>query len=274
MLDKALTTKILDAVRQRPRAMQEIAQTIDRNWRTAERYVEQISSETGMIGTRTFREGTRGALRIVYWNALDAARGSAYQERLLQRILLGRQKEDFSPLDIYQFVAPEKRRAIISHEEFSKKSEARYDTIVSKAQRQILFFSGNLSFIEIDKDMMKTMESLAKRRVNIRVLTRLDTTSSENASKLLAINHRVGWDAIDIRHCEQPLRATIIDDDLCSLKEVLSPGKTREVKRQTFIFYLLEDAEWTAWLQKVFWQLWNQSVDAKTRMDALRTLSR
>ncbi|MBI4141804.1 hypothetical protein HY484_02695, partial [Candidatus Woesearchaeota archaeon] len=102
MLTKETTDKILDFVRQKPRTVQEIRHLLQKNWRTADRYVDTISQETGLISTRTFREGSRGALKIVFWNSIDTAKGSAYQERLLQRILHGKHKEDFSPFDIYQ----------------------------------------------------------------------------------------------------------------------------------------------------------------------------
>src|SRR3989344_1562616 len=103
-LQKESKDTILQAIQQKPRTVQEIAQVIAKNWRTADRYVEIIAEETGLIATSVFREGSRGSLKVVYWNALEKAKGSAYQERLLQKIVQGRRKEDFSPLDIYKFV--------------------------------------------------------------------------------------------------------------------------------------------------------------------------
>jgi hypothetical protein len=274
MLEKRTEQQILDFVRVKPRTMQEIASLTEKNWRTAERYVQTISQETGLIATRTFREGTRGALRIVYWNALESAKGSAYQERLLQKILQGRRKEDFSPFDVYQFVPVDRREAFVEQQEFSLNDKIRFNKLILKAEQQVLFLSGNLSWVELGPDMMKTIEQLAKRGVRIKVLTRVDVTSEKNTAAMLDINHRVGWDAIEIRHCEQPLRAIIVDDKIMSIKEVLSPELHRELKRKQFIFYLISDLEWVAWLQKVFWHLWGQSVDARTRLDALRTLER
>lgn len=272
MLDKKTTQRITDFVRQRPRTVQEIAFLIERNWRTAESYVERISVETGLLATRTFREGTRGALKIVYWNALDPGQGSAYQERLLQQILVGREKHDFSPFDIYQFTSPEHRSAVTSREEFGLNKEQRYDNMLAKSKHQLLFFSGNLSWISAAPKMLKVLENAARRNVSIKIITRVDITSMETSKILLAINKRVGHDAIEIRHCEQPLRAGIIDDSVVSIKEVFSPLKTREVKEKFFLFYRITDPAWIQWLQKVFWQLWNQSVDAQTRIDALATV--
>lgn len=274
MLDKRTTNAILDVVRVRPRTVQEIAVTIDKNWRTAERYVERIATETGFIATRTFREGTRGALKVVYWNSLDRAKGSAYQERLLQRITLATRKEDFSPFDIYQFVPAEQREAYVEKTEFPRHPQINYDKLLLTAQHQVMFFSGNLSWMEFGPERMKTLEKIARRHISIKILTRVDMTSRKNAEAALAINQRVGWDAVEIRHCEQPLRLAIVDDGLATIKEVLSPTKDREVKEKTFLFYIIRDNEWVLWLQKVFWHLWEQSIDARTRLDTLSTLKK
>jgi hypothetical protein len=274
MLEKPLVNKILDFVRVKPRTMQELSLHIEKNWRTAERYVDQITQETGFISTRTFREGTRGALKIIYWNALDTKTGSSYQQRLFEDIMRGRKKEDFHPFDIYQFVPEDKRTAYLEVTEFSKHKDIRFDKLMLEAKHQVLFFSGNLSWMELGPHMDKTLELLAKRGVSIKVLTKVDLTSQNNTKAMLDLNQRFGKDVVEIRHCEQPLRAIIIDDDIVNLKEVLSPTLTREVKQQQFMFFLIKDHEWIAWLQKVFWHLWSHSVDAQKRLDTLETLKK
>ena len=267
MLDKDLQRRILDHVQKRPCTVQEIAALTGRNWRTAERYVAQLERETGLIATRTFREGTRGALKVVYWNALEAAKGSAYQERLLRRVLNGSRKEEFSPFDIYQFIGAGKREALQTTEEFGKGK----DDPLATAQRQVLFLSGNLSWTAA-KGNVAAVELLARRRVSMKVLTRIDITSQANVERLLAINQRTGWDAIQVRHCAQPLRGIVVDDTIASLKEVFSPSAVREAKRKTFLFYRISDEEWIGWLQKAFWHLWDGSVDAATRLEALASV--
>jgi len=272
VLEKTIELKILDFVRQRPRTVQEIAALIEKNWRTAERYVERIATETGLIATRTFREGTRGALKIVFWNALDSSKGSAYQERLLAEILHAKRKEEFSPLDVYQFVPENKREAYLEKTEFSKHPAIRFDKLILEARHQVLFLSGNLSWMELGASMDKAMLELGKRGVDVKVLTRVDITSEKNTKAMLAINQRIGKDIVQIRHCEQPLRAIIIDDLFVSMKEVLSPLQHRELKEKKYIFYIIKDPDWISWMQKVFWHLWERSIDAETRLSTLKTL--
>jgi len=273
MLNKALTDQILDFIRQKPRTVQEIAFLLQKNWRTADRYVDTITAETGLLSTRTFREGTRGALKVVFWNALDRAKGSAYQERLLQKIVQSKHKEDFSPFDIYQFVEPTKREAFLEKTEFSTHPTIKFNELLANAKHQVLFLSGNLSWMELGPNMHRALETLAKNKVRMKVLTRVDVTSQKNTEEMLSLNQRTGWDAVEVRHCEQPLRAIIIDDTFVSIKEVLAPSRMREFPGPTFIFYLIKDPEWIAWLQKVFWHLWGQSIDAPERLAALHSIN-
>ena len=88
MLDKKTIKKINDFVFSKPRTIQEIAELIGKNWRTADSYVNKIAEE-GTIAVRTFRGGTKGALKIVYWN-INPVQISSFQERLMKQIEAGR----------------------------------------------------------------------------------------------------------------------------------------------------------------------------------------
>ncbi len=265
-MQKELVKTILDSVRTEPKTIQELAFLLQKNWRTADRYVEQIAVETGLISSKIFRKGSRGALKLVYWNALEPGKGSAYQERLLQKLLQGRHKEDFSPFDIFQFVSQEQRDILRSNKMVN------YTNVLATATEQILFFSGNLSWIDESPESMKLFESLLKKGIRCNILTRIDIVSEEKTHTLLQLNTRFGADLIHIRHCEQPLRAMIIDSTNVSLKETLSPRHHKELPENVFLYYSIKDKEWILWLQRVFWQLWNQSVDAETRLKALKEI--
>ena len=102
MLDNNTIKKIEIFVYAKPRSIQEIATYLGKNWRTAERYASQIEKDFGTISTRTFREGTRGALKIVYWASIEKASQSVFQEMLEEEIMHAKRKEDFSAFDIFQ----------------------------------------------------------------------------------------------------------------------------------------------------------------------------
>jgi hypothetical protein len=270
VLDSKLSKKITDFVYSKPRTVQEIAHCITKNWRTADRYVDKIAEETGVLSARTFREGTRGALKIVFWNNIEKIHSSQYQERLFKQIEFGRKKEDFSPLDIYQYVADSKKEILISDSDEKGKLLEDFKEKIGSAEKQVLFFSGNLSWMNL-AGSAKLIESLIKRKVSMKVLARIDITTVESANELLAMNEAAGYDAIELRHCFQPLRGFIIDKRLASLKEVKDPKEVREfeLKKKTFLFYRIYEDEWIEWLQKVFWNLFRTSLPAKERIKCL-----
>lgn len=279
MLDSKTIKKINDFVYVKPRAIQEIAFMLQKNWRTANSYVEKIEQETGSISTRTFREGTRGALKIVFWNNIEKIHSSEFQEKLFRKIEAGRAKEDFSPFDIYQYADERKRKAYFeARDEQSEEAMAPFVNDLRSAKEQILFFSGNMSFINFTykkKKILSYLEEVAKSRVSMKVLTRVDLAGLENIKEVAAINSRVGREAIEIRHCEQPLRALVIDSKAARFKEFQLPERYRtgELKKKAFIFYDIYDAEWVEWLQKVFWNLFRTSIPAEKRVNDLKSIS-
>src|SRR5690349_11490358 len=105
MIDSSTIKKIESFVSQKPRSIQEIAKHIGKNWRTADRYIDHIEKEFGNISTRTFREGTRGSLKIAYWSSIENSNYSIFQEQLEKSIFQARNKEDFSAFDIFQYVS-------------------------------------------------------------------------------------------------------------------------------------------------------------------------
>jgi predicted DNA-binding protein YlxM (UPF0122 family) len=280
MLDKITQKKILDFVYLKPRTIQEIAQILDKNWRTADSYVEKICKETGLIGERTFRGGTRGALKIVFWNNAETISSSQFQERLLKHIESAKNQEDFSPLDIYQYVSSEKKRAfseIVEDENISKTQDI--VGLFARAKRQILYFSGNMSFLEMKekkKNILDIIEEAASRGVIIKVIARIDIASLDNFKKMMEINHKIGKEAIEIRHAVQPLRGFIIDDCEARLKEEKNPSnyKKGELKQKIRLFYEIRDDEWIAWLEKVFWNFFRTSIDAKIRVKDLEMIKK
>ena len=117
VLTAEIQKSITDFVYKKPRTVQEIAHLISKNWRTANSYVDKINQEQGTLSSRTFREGTRGALKIVFWNNLEKISSTEFQDRLFKKIEAGKSKSDFSPFDIYQYVEAKKRRAFLEEQE-------------------------------------------------------------------------------------------------------------------------------------------------------------
>ena len=58
-----------------------------------------------------------------------------------------------------------------------------------------------------------------RKRVNVKILCRVDIASIKNIKRILEINNLSGFDAIEIKHIEQPLRGIVIDDKIARLRE-------------------------------------------------------
>ena len=270
--------EIEEFVYEKPRSVQEIAEKLKKNWRTADRYVDEIIEERGSLGKRIFREGTRGALKIIYWASVEKASATIFQEELEQRISLGRTKFDFSCFDIYQHVEKKKKDVWVGQgkDEADARRLVEFRDLLVKAKKQILFFSGNLSFINFedgDINIFDVIDDLVKRSVSIKVLCRVGIDGEANIRKLLSLNSKYGKELIEVRHREQPLRVSVIDGKLLSLKEVVLPmDRKKELKKKTFIFYTIRDEKWGEWLSKIFWKMFMGSVGSGKRLEELERL--
>lgn len=278
MLDSKETSKIEQFVYSKPRSIQEIAVHLTKNWRTADRYVSEIEKNYGTLATRTFREGTRGALKIVYWASMEKISKSVFQEELEKEITTtGKTKYDFSPFDIFQHVKDSEKNAIVF--DSTENTEDRRDEMnkaIESAEKQVLFFSGNMSFIN-DKtkkyDPFKILENLAKKGVIIKILTRVDLAGKTNIEKVESINRRVGKEAVEVRHARQPLRAVIVDGKLAKLKETEEPTKKQnETQKGDIIIYNITSKDWIEWMTKLFWKRFSNSISAEKRLQEINKL--
>jgi len=274
MLDSQIIKKIEEFVYSKPRSIQEIAIYINKNWRTADRYVREIEDNFGTISSRVFREGTRGALKIVYWASMEKISHSIFQEELEKQISYARRKEDFAAFDIFQHI-PDKNKTVSVEKAIDEDSTnlEEFAKMLEKSQKKLLILSGNLSFINLKNeniDMFKIIEELVKKNINIKIICRVDIAGKKNIEKMLSLNFKYGKENIEIRHKEHPIRAFIVDNKIFRIKEIKEPtGKIHELDKRIFIFYTIRDKEWTEWLSQIFWKIFSSSVDANKRIKEL-----
>jgi hypothetical protein len=273
MLTTEISKKINDFVYSQPRSVDEIAKHINKNWRTANSYIERIEKEQGTVSIKTFREGTRGALKIVFWNNIEKIHSTNLQEKLFRKIESGKRKDEFSASEIMQHI-PDNRKKIVMMNSKKYSSKENFEDFVNflrSAKKQVLFFSGNLTFSNLsvhDKKIREIIEELCKRNVSVKILTRVELAGLDNIKNVLAINDRLGRQAVEVRHCFQPLRTTIVDNKEARTKEVYKKEdfEEGELKETVHLLYEIYDKEWIDWLQKVFWNLFSSSVSAETRI--------
>ncbi|MDP3027091.1 MAG: hypothetical protein Q8N63_05255 [Nanoarchaeota archaeon] len=278
MLSSEIIKKIEDFVYAKPRSIQEISVYINKNWRTADRYISEIEKNFGTITTRVFREGTRGALKIVYWSSVEKISSSVFQQQLEEDIMKSKSKYDFSGFDIFQHVQDKNKTAWvkIAEDEVKAGRLKEFENLLLEAKKQVLFFSGNLSFINFkdkDVDIFNILENLIKKGISIKVICRVDIAGIENITKLLSLNFKYGKEAIEIRHRIQPLRITVIDNKILNIKEIKEPtGRKHELTKKTFIFYTIKDKEWIEWISRIFWKMFTNSISAEKRLQEMNKL--
>jgi len=277
MLTPDITRKIEDFVYSKPRSIQEIAHLIGKNWRTADRYVDEIEKDFGTVSTRVFREKTRGALKVVFWSSVENVSHSVFQKQIEEQIISGKGKYDFQAFDIFQYIEDKDKKASIEKEKSEEATNLKeYCDLLKSAKKQLIFFSGNLSFINLkakDADIFKTLEDLAKKGVTIKIICRVDFAGKDNVEKILSLNFKQGKDIIEVRHREQPLRAVIIDNQIIRIKEIKEPtGKSFELSKKMFIFYTIRNKEWAEWLSRLFWKMFSSSISAEKRLQEINKL--
>jgi hypothetical protein len=277
VLDNKTIEKIKSLVYQKPCTIQEIAQTLEKNWRTANRYVEQIMLRTGQIRVRTFREGTRGAIKIVYWNNTEKIYSTDVQEKLFKQIELGVEKSDFSPFEIYQYVDSENRTAYFEElkgeENYSYNMESLFP-FFDKAEREIYIFAGNCAFVHFkykNKTMLQKIKDAIKRGVIVNVITNINLIDLSNVEKLLSLNSGSSHALVQIRHEVTPLRAYIFDNMIARLGEIeKSTGKLGQIQNNVAVYYEIRDEAWVEWLKKMFFKKFQIGIPANKRLENIK----
>lgn len=275
MLTPDAIKAVNEFVYKQPRSVKEIGELLKVSWITADKYINYMIEKYGTIKIKVFRGGTKGALKIVYWANLEGMRASTAQQILLDKIKTSKKKQDFNPFDIYSLVdATKKEVCLVSTE---KSQEQKLVDLIKGATRQLFIFSGNISFINDVENGVRLIDVLgeaARKRINIKILCRVDIASIVNIKKILELNKMIGYDAIEIRHSEQPLRGFVVDDKVARLREEKkkSDYKSWELSSDVYVVYNIYDKEWVEWLEKVFWNLHSNALTIDNRVTDLEKI--
>jgi hypothetical protein len=274
MLDNKTIQEIEKLVSIEPRSINEIAIHLKKNWRTIDRYLKQIEEETGLIKTKTFRGGTRGALKVAFLNSPEKISSTKFQEVLEKQILSLKNKADFSAFEIYEHV-PDNKKHVVVEDEASKNIKELVE-ILKSTKKELRLFSGNLSWINLSYEgisLFEVLEELVKKDIRIKVLCRVDVGGIENITKALSLNYKYGKELLEVRHKKHSVRAFIIDDKILRIKEEKEPtGKVKELSKKKYIFYTIKDKDWIEWLSKIFNKMFNTSVGSEKRLIELNKL--
>ncbi len=268
---------ILERVKETPQTVNDIAHLIDRSWVTTEKYLHELRDTTGLINLKTFREGTQGALKIVYFTPTPFSIGDEVKQSLSQQILAGKQKDDFDFMDVFQFI-PENQKHSFTRTIPEEQHMSSVEMVKKLAQKKLFYFSGNMSFVSTSypgkESVIDMMEKQLSLGVQIKILCRVSLSSLSNIESIsnLLIKYPQQF---EIRHRYHPLRGMIIDDSFARFKSWEEKDKFRpgELNESTRIYYEITSPEWIAWMESVFWQMWRSSIPYDQRIKEIQRIT-
>lgn len=265
--------KVIDAVRVQPRTVQEISKILQRSWVTTDKYLGIIKAQTGLINIKTFRAGTQAALKIVYYENKEIYSGDEVKSNLLESIRNSRIKADFDFMDVYQFVnETDKKSSFMYYTDKNPLIDPRLISLLKQANNHVFIFSGNLSFLHVKHlgiNVIDVFEDLLERKVFIKILMRINVASISNIKEIehLLIKYPK---LIEIRHRYHPLRGFLVDGvGRFKNEEHIANYKVGELDRNARIFYEVY-GDWNAWLEKVFWNMFNSSINYQNRVKEIK----
>lgn len=264
--------KIIQFVKKQPRTIQEISKYINKSWLTTDSYVKQIKDSKGILDSKTYRAGTRGALKIVFYNYAEYVNSDDIKENIYKKIISSNKKEDFDFMDIFQNVDDKNKK--ITAQDIDDKNEFRWTKeILEQASEKIYIFSGNLSFTNLsDKknSIIDVIENLLKRKVSIKILCRINLATLSNMNKISKLINKYPQ-YLEVRHNYQPLRGFIIDGKKSRFRsdEETRRYKKDELEKNLQVIYEISDNDWNSWLENVFWSIFRSSSEYNVRIKEL-----
>ncbi len=272
VLNHDIKRKLLELIAQSPRSIQELAVELNKNWRTIDNYITKLVEE-GLISIKEFKKGSRVAFKIVYLQPEINYQITNVQKKILRQIESGKRSQDFSPLNIIQYIPETEVKSYFKSAGLpTNKVTEDLSLFLNQATTSLQMFSGDLSWVDLKSgksSILDVMEGLAKDKVTIKIIARVDKSTQKRIEKLLNINYKLGYDAIEIRHDEHPLRCFIVDGKIVRLKEPAFSSVKGELKKMGTYFYQVHEDSWTNWFERMFWSSFRSSIPANKRLEVL-----
>lgn len=262
---------IVEFIKTEPRTIDEISKLINKSWVTTNKYVQQIISENSEIPIKIkiLRKGSYSSLKIIYFNHLEKTEIGELKKRLYSDIKKARYKNEFDFLDVFQYIKDDKKRIFAESDKDIRANEKITHNLKS-TQNEIYIFSGNLSFIN-KNGVLEEIESCLKRKVIIRIITRINFTTAENFNKLKKFVTKYP-NNLYIKHHYQPLRGIIIDSNFARFTENTSSSSNDNVDGNRIYSYEIYDSDWIDWFKDVFWNIFRISANYSDRLNEIKKI--
>lgn len=271
-----IAKKILEFVATEPKSIQEVARCIEKSWKTADKYLNELKETNPELQIKVFRKGSHGALKVAYLKSTMKKSGDQVRDKLFNDYLVGKVKDDFDVMDFFMQVNSDKKEMFI--EEYKESDISKKQDLIKHlkdCKRTLYVFSGNLSWINIKENgvlMLDILDDLIERGVKIKVLCRIDAASIRNIHKIKSLDKKHNTNLIEVHHQRHPLRGFIFDDTMLRLKEEIRPGRYKkgEIDNNLRIFYDVYENEWINWLKNIFYYSFNNAMDLASYEEVIK----
>jgi hypothetical protein len=267
-----LKRRLLEKISRSPCSIQELAFEFEKNWRTIDNYIGKLVDE-GLVCIKEFKKGSRVAFKIVFIQPEINFQISDIQKQILKKIESGQRSQNFSPLNIIQHIDENEFKAYFkSTQNLSDSTNFELANFLKQATQNILMFSGDLSWVNLKiktGSLLDTIEDLARRKISIKIIARVDKNTQKIVDKLLNINYKLGYEMIEIHHEEHPLRCFVIDGKIARLKEPSFSSEKGNLKKIGTYFYMVFNESWINWFERLFWSMFRTSIPASKRIKVL-----
>src|SRR3989344_2525040 len=190
VLNHDIKRKLLELIAQSPRSIQELAVELNKNWRTIDNYITKLVEE-GLISVKEFKKGSRVAFKIVYIQPDINYQISNVQKKILRQIESGKRSQDFSPLNIIQYIPQKEVTSYFNPAKLpTNKITEDLSLFLNQATNSLQMFSGDLSWVDLKSSkgsILDVIEGLARDKVVIKIIARVDKSTKTRIEKLVTI---------------------------------------------------------------------------------------
>ncbi|MAF99453.1 MAG: hypothetical protein CMH61_02470 [Nanoarchaeota archaeon] len=272
-MNQETNRKILNFIASEPRAMSEIAQHIEKSWKTADKYVQLLKENNPNVLVKVFRKGSHGALKVAFLKSMMKKSSDQIKDKFFNEFLRGKKKHEFDVLDFYSHLKTDDKNMIIEQFKYENVSECQNLVELLRSCDSVLrCLSGNLSWINMEENgvrIIDVLQELVNRGVEIKVLCRIDAASMRNIYRLRSLGD------IKFRHVRHPLRGFIVDQKVFRLKEEMRSTRYRdgELNNNLRIFYDVAEPEWVQWMGNIFNYSFDNSMNLESYEEVMKMIN-
>ena len=268
MISQEKINDILKIVSKEPRTIQELSKELGISWITAEKYIEELKKNTGLIDVKHIKVGYN-TIKLIY--STNKISSNEIEDNLFSKIKATNSKIGFNFLEIFQYVPKDRAKGytLKDCDDLDPKLVFEY---LDKSNF-VYFFSGNLSFLKMkykSQTLIDKLELKLKNGLKIKIIARIDIDTLKNINLLIPLIHKYP-SSIELKHQLQPLRGIIFDCGHAIFKDQKEGKnyKLHELEKDVTLIYDIYDDTWINFFMNLFWYNYKTAINYDQKLDVI-----